>query len=192
MWDYQTYTDEQLIERLCAGETEIEDYLMEKYKTIVRAKARAMYLIGGDTDDLIQEGMIGLVKAVRNYKKEKQASFRTYANLCIEGQMYKAIQASNGKKHQPLNSYISLSEESSEEILMNQWEDSPESILVDQEKVESKMEDIKKILSPFENHVLELHLKGYTYIQIADMMDKTPKSIDNAIQRIRTKVRNMT
>lgn len=192
MWDYQNYTDEQLIERLFAGETEIEDYLMEKYKTIVRAKARAMYLIGGDTDDLIQEGMIGLVKAVRNYKKEKQASFRTYANLCIERQMYKAIEASKGKKHQPLNSYISLSEKSSEEILMNQWEDSPESILVDQERAESKMDHIRNILSPFENHVLELHLSGYTYIQIADMMDKVPKSIDNAIQRIRAKVRNMT
>lgn len=192
MTEYHRYTDEDLIERLRDGESEIEDYLMDKYKTTVRAKARAMYLIGGDTDDLIQEGMIGLVKAVRNYKMEKEASFRTYANRCIEGQIYKAIEASQCQKNQPLNSYVSLSEENSEEILLNQWEESPEAILVDKEKADNRMERIHKVLSPFENHVLELHLKGYTYIQIAEMMDKTPKSIDNALQRIKTKVRNKT
>lgn len=189
---YHEYTDEELIERLRAGETEIEDYLMEKYKTMVRAKARAMYLIGGDTDDLIQEGMIGLFKAVRKYDKDREAAFRTYANRCVDGQMYKAIEASKCQKHQPLNSYISLSEESSEEILLNQWEESPEVILLDQEKADHRMERIQKVLSPFEKHVLELHLKGFTYIQIAEMMDKPAKSIDNALQRIKAKVRNKT
>ena len=110
----------------------------------------------------------------------------------MERQLYKAIEASNRQKNQPLNGYISLSEESSEEILFDQWEESPEAILVDKEKADSRMDRIQKVLSPFENHVLELHLKGYTYIQIAEMMDKAPKSIDNAIQRIRSKVRNKT
>lgn len=192
MINYQNCADEDLIERLREGESEIEDYLMDKYKTMVRAKARAMYLIGGDTDDLIQEGMIGLVKAVRKYKKEKEASFRTYANRCVETQIYKAIEASNCQKNQPLNSYISLSEENSEEILRNQWEESPEALFVNQERVDYRMERIHKVLSPFEKHVLELHLKGYTYTQIAEMMDKTPKSIDNALQRIKSKVRNKT
>lgn len=192
MCEYQQYADEELIQRLRAGESDIEDYLMEKYKPMVLAKARVMYLIGGDTDDLIQEGMIGLIKAVRDYKKDKNSSFYTFANLCVERQLYKAIEASNRQKNQPLNGYISLSEESSEEILFDQWEESPEAILVDKEKADSRMDRIQKVLSPFENHVLELHLKGYTYIQIAEMMDKAPKSIDNAIQRIRSKVRNKT
>ena len=192
MCEYQQYADEELIQRLRAGESDIEDYLMEKYKPMVLAKARVMYLIGGDTDDLIQEGMIGLIKAVRDYKKDKNSSFYTFANLCVERQLYKAIEASNRQKNQPLNGYISLSEESSEEILFDQWEESPEAILVDKEKADSRMDRIQKVLSPFENHVLELHLKGYTYIQIAEMMDKAPKSIDNVIQRIRSKVRNKT
>ncbi len=192
MYEYQGCTDEELIERLRQGETEIEDYLMEKYKSVVRTKARVMYLIGGDTDDLIQEGMIGLFKAVRDYNKEKKTMFSTFANLCVERQLYNAIQASNRQKNQPLNSYVSLSSGNSEEILFNQWEESPEAILVDREKADSRMERIHKVLSPFENHVLELYLSGYDYQQIAEMMDKTPKSIDNALQRIRSKVRNKT
>lgn len=192
MCEYQKYTDEALIERLRGGESEIEDYLMDKYKTMVRVKARVMYLTGGDTDDLIQEGMIGLFKAVRDFKKEKKSSFSTFANLCVERQLIKAIEASNRQKNQPLNSYISLSEENSEEILFDRWEESPEAILVNKEKADHRMERIHKVLSPFENHVLELYLNGYDYIQIAEMMDKTPKSIDNALQRIRSKVRNKT
>lgn len=192
MTDYSKYTDDELIDRLRDGETEIEDYLMEKYKPMVRTKARAMFLTGGDTDDLIQEGMIGLFRAVRNYKKEREASFHTFANLCVERQMYKAIEASKCQKNQPLNTYISLSEENSEEIFQEQWGESPETILVNQEKADHRMERILNVLSPFEIHVLSLHMHGYTYVQIAEMMDKTPKSIDNALQRIKSKVRNKT
>ena len=105
---YDQYSDEELIFRLRQGEMEISDYLMEKYKEFVRKKARAMFLIGGETDDLIQEGMIGLFKAIQNYQADKETSFRTFASLCIDRQLYSAVQNSNRQKHQPLNSYVSL------------------------------------------------------------------------------------
>ena len=111
MVGYDKYTDEELILRLRAGESGIIDYLVGKYKDLVRQKARAMFLIGGDTDDLIQEGMIGLFKAIRDYQPGRDASLRTFAGLCIDRQLYSAIQNSNRQKHQPLNSYVSLSYE---------------------------------------------------------------------------------
>ena len=110
MEQYSKYSDEELIQRLRAGETGIADYLIEKYKYLVRRKARAMFLIGGDTDDLIQEGMIGLFKAVRDYHPGKEASFVTFAQMCIDRQIYSAVQSSNRQKHMPLNTYISLSQ----------------------------------------------------------------------------------
>lgn len=191
MCDYTQYTDEELIQKLRSGEDDIQDYLMEKYKYLVKNRSRAMYLIGGETDDLIQEGMIGLFKAVRDYNQEKDASFSTFARLCIERQLYSAIQASNRQKNQPLNTYVSLSEETGEAAIGHLWEDSPESILVDQAAREDRMKKIIGLLSPFEMHVLELYLGGNDYQQIADMIDKTPKSIDNALQRIKVKVRSI-
>ena len=110
MCRYNEMTDEVLIERLRAGESAIADYLMEKYKGLVRKKARAMFLIGGDTDDLIQEGMIGLFKAVRDYQPDRESSFQFFANICIDRQIYTAIKSSNRQKHQPLNTYVSLSD----------------------------------------------------------------------------------
>ena len=110
MVQYDHVSDEELIARLRAGESAVSDYLMEKYKGLVRKKARAMFLIGGDTDDLIQEGMIGLFKAIQDYQPDKEASFLTFARLCIDRQVYSAIQSSRRQKHQPLNSYISLSQ----------------------------------------------------------------------------------
>lgn len=189
MCDYSKYTDEELILRLRQGESDIEDYLMEKYKNMVRTRSRAMYLIGGETDDLIQEGMIGLFKAIRDYDEKKDASFQTFARLCIERQLYRAIEASNRLKNQPLNSYISLSDEASEDDLLLQWEESPETIVLGKEHADDLLKKIFHICSPFENHVLELYIRGYDYRNIAEMMDKPPKSIDNALQRIRTKVK---
>lgn len=191
MCDYSKYTDEELILRLRQGEADIEDYLMDKYKNLVRTRARAMYLIGGETDDLIQEGMIGLFKAVRDYDQEKEASFQTFARLCIERQLYRAIEASNRLKNQPLNSYISLSDEASEEDLNQNWEESPESIVLDKEHTDDMLRKIRHACSPFENHVLDLYVKGYDYRKIAEMMDKPSKSIDNALQRIRAKVKGI-
>ena len=188
---YDEISDEELILRFKNGESEILDYLMEKYKDMVRKKARAMFLIGGDNDDLIQEGMIGLFKAVRDYQPDKEASFQTFARMCVDRQIYNAIQNSNRQKHQPLNSYVSLSQEDAEteNHLKEMWVENPESIIIDQENVRSLEQEITCTLSLMENQVLEYYLDGMGYAEIAALMKKTPKSIDNALQRIRTKIK---
>lgn len=189
MTQYDHISDEELIERLRAGETEISDYLMEKYKGLVRKKARALFLIGGDTDDLIQEGMIGLFKAVQDYQPDKEASFQTFARICIDRQVYSAIQSSRRQKHQPLNSYVSLSENGEETELVDVQAEDPETIIIDRENTENLQVQIKENLSVMENKVLECYLEGNDYNRIAQLLGKTPKSIDNALRRIRTKIR---
>ena len=201
--DYDTCTDEELIARLRAGEREITDYLIDKYKSLVRTRARALYLVGGDHEDLIQEGMLGLFKAVRDYKPGKEASFATFAGLCIDRQMYSAVASSQRQKHQPLNSFVSLSEPVSEQDSytfasmdisipsLSQDEETPEEIMISRENVIGMHERIKERLSKFEYQVLELYLKGYDYTQIAEKLGKQPKAIDNALQRIRSKVREV-
>ena len=135
--------------------------------------------------------MIGLFKAVRDYQPDKDASFQTFAGICVDRQIYNAIQSSNRQKHQPLNSYISLSEQDgeNEEHLGDAWVENPESIIIDQENVQSLEQEITTTLSPMENQVLEYYLAGNGYGEIAQIMGKTPKSIDNALQRIRTKIK---
>lgn len=186
---YENYTDEELIVRYRSGEKGISDFLVGKYKDLVRKKARAMFLIGGETDDLIQEGMIGLFKAIRDYQPGKDTSFYTFASLCIDRQLYSAVQSVNRKKHMPLNYYVSLSEEE-EKNTYELWADNPESIIIDQENTEALKKEISLLLSPMENKVLSSYLKGYGYIQIAEFLHKSPKSIDNALQRIRGKIRD--
>ena len=190
MEQYSKYSDEELIQRLRAGETGIADYLIEKYKYLVRRKARAMFLIGGDTDDLIQEGMIGLFKAVRDYHLGKEASFVTFAQMCIDRQIYSAVQSSNRQKHMPLNTYISLSQEDEESPLAQAWVETPEEIIIDRENTRALEDEIKSALSPMENTVLNYYLEGKSYADIGMLMDKNPKSVDNALRRIRTKIRN--
>ncbi len=192
--DYQNHTDEMLIEELRGGQPELMDYIMEKYKYLVRKRANAMFLIGGDTDDLIQEGMVGLFKAVRDYRKEKDASFFHFADLCITRQIYHAVEASLRKKHQPLNSYISLNaamgEEGADTFLdfLETFESAnPEQLLIDQENARMVQEKIEQSLSTLEQKVLKLYLAGMHYRQIAEAMEKEPKAIDNALQRIRGK-----
>ena len=191
MKQYDGIKDEELISRFKNGESEILDYLMEKYKNMVRKKARTMFLIGGENDDLIQEGMIGLFKAVRDYQPDRDAAFQTFASICVDRQIYNAIQSSNRQKHQPLNSYISLSEQDgeNEEHLGDNWGENPESIIIDQENLQDLEQEITATLSPMENQVLEYYLAGNGYGEIAQIMGKTPKSIDNALQRIRTKIK---
>lgn len=191
MTEYKKLTDEELIRRLRMGETGIIDYLMEKYKNLVRKEANAMYLLGGETDDLIQEGMIGLFKAVRDYQPDREASFQSFANLCIDRQIYTAIRSSNRQKHQPLNTYVSLSSSDTEENLRDSWveHDNPESILIDRENVSALEQEMEKNLSPLENQVLHLYLDGNGYVEIAEILGKTPKSIDNALRRIRKKIK---
>ena len=186
---YDKMTDEELIGKLRAGRRDVADYLMEKYKGLVRQKARTMYLIGGETDDLIQEGMIGLFKAVQNYDSGKEASFQTFARLCIDRQLYKAVSGSNRQKHQPLNTYVSLSQEEGTDHLEELWEQSPETIVIARENVDDLETRIRRCLSPLENQVLELYLLGEDYSQISKTLGKTKKSVDNALQRIKGKVR---
>ena len=192
--DYKKFTDEELIERLRGGETEITDYILEKYKPLVRKKTNAMYLIGGETEDLIQEGMIGLFKAIRDYSFEKEAVFSTFAELCISRQLYSALEASNRKKHMPLNTYISFSQQEDEdgvnlEQMITEQTISPEQMLIEQERKQEFFEKLEEKLSPMEKKVLYLYLEGSSYTQIASLLEKTPKSIDNTLQRIRGKVK---
>lgn len=201
---YDEYTDEELLSRLRDGETAIVDYLMEKYKHLVKKKARTMFILGADNDDLIQEGMIGLFKAVRDYDSGRDASFYTFAELCISRQMYTAIQASGRKKHMPLNSYISIygnvvqdefREEGTEAVLVNALaageESNPEELVIDRENVELLEQNIQKELSAFEKQVLDLYMTGMNYVQIARVLGRDEKSTDNALQRIRTKIKKV-
>ena len=202
MKKYDTMTDEQLICMLRNGENAITDYLMDKYKYLVRKKAKAMYLFGGENDDLIQEGMIGLFKAVRDYDMSHDASFHSFAELCITRQMYSAIKLSQRQKHIPLNSYVSLYEEKTDnldeekqspliEMLRVGRDNSPEELFLDKEYTAMIEQELKSRLSDFENRVLYLHLLGEDYQSIARLLDKSPKSIDNALQRIKNKMNNI-
>ena len=191
MGKFDNISDEELIARLRDGETIIEDYLMEKYKGLVRQKARAMFLIGGDTDDLIQEGMIGLFKAVRDFQPGREATFATFARMCIDRQIYSAIQNSNRQKHLPLNSYVSLNQEDESSPIWELSVENPEEIIIDQETTRDLQQKISDYLSPMENKVLDLYLKGEGYVEIGRILGKSPKSIDNALQRIRVKIREV-
>nr|WP_278460590.1 RNA polymerase sporulation sigma factor SigH [Mediterraneibacter faecis] len=201
MSKYDRMTDEQLLCDYKNGNQEIMDYLMVKYKSMVRKKARAMYLLGGENEDLIQEGMIGLIKAVRDFDVTQKTSFSSFAELCVSRQMYSAIEASNRKKHLPLNSYISLYEDSEQEgegrslplidTIESSKENDPEVLYFGKEYTEAFAEQLKELLSPLENHVLYLHLKGTDYRTIAELLGKSPKSVDNALQRIKTKAQKI-
>lgn len=201
MSKYDRMTDEQLLCDYKNGNQEIMDYLMVKYKSMVRKKARAMYLLGGENEDLIQEGMIGLIKAVRDFDVTQKTSFSSFAELCVSRQMYSAIEASNRKKHLPLNSYVSIYEDSEEvgegrslpliDTIESSKENDPEVLYFGKEYTEAFAEQLKELLSPLENHVLYLHLMGTDYRTIAELLGKSPKSVDNALQRIKTKAQKI-
>jgi RNA polymerase sporulation-specific sigma factor len=199
---YEGKTDEELIDRLRDGESGITDYIMEKYKNLVRKKAKAMYILGADNDDLIQEGMIGLFKAIRDYDSGRDASFYTFADLCISRQIYKAVQASNREKHTPLNTYISLYTNMADSandgnpvelvnVLESDIENNPEQLMIDQENVAHIEAIIDKELSSFEKQVLDLYLTGMSYSQIAKVLSRDEKSTDNALQRLKAKLRRV-
>lgn len=194
--EFENQTDELLIEQLRGGQEEITDYIMEKYKNLVRKRANAMFLIGGDTDDLIQEGMIGLFKAIRDFKMDKDASFYHFADLCITRQIYHAVEASQRKKHLPLNTYVSLNAQmgqEGEETFLDALESfeysSPEQLLIEREDARAIQKKLKDDLSRFERQVVQLYLQGLSYRQIAEQLGKEPKAIDNALQRIRGKIK---
>ncbi len=198
--DYQQRTDEELIDNLRNGDDRIMDFICDKYKNLVRSKAKSMFILGGDNEDLIQEGMIGLFKAVRDYDAGRDASFYTFADLCISRQMYTAVQASNRQKHLPLNNYVPIHGSSSGEekeeatllqTLASRVELNPEEVFLDKERVAYLEQAIDKELSSFEKQVLDLYMTGMPYTQIAKVLGRDAKSTDNALQRLKGKIKKM-
>lgn len=198
--NFETMPEEELICRAQSQDHAAIDALMRRYKGIVRKRARSLFMIGGDQDDLMQEGMIGLFKAIQDYDSSKEAVFSTFSELCISRQLYSAVKSSNRKKNIPLNTYVSIyspaySEQDGAEDgsfmvdhSLEAAELSPEEILIDRENVRNLREQIETALSPLEKKVFDLYMDGMTYQEIARQMKKEPKSIDNALQRIKTKV----
>lgn len=193
---FKECSDETLIELYRAGEQPAIEVIFERYKNLVRKKAKAMYLAGGDNDDLIQEGMIGLYKAVRDFESGREASFATFASMCINRQMITAVTASNRKKNTPLNTYVSFDQPANSDedndmklvdVLQTETEQDPEKLFIDKEHTAMLEKKLLSMLSRFERQVIELYMDGKDYQQIAEILGKSSKSIDNALQRIRAK-----
>lgn len=199
---YSNLTDEQIVTEIKKGDEYALSYLLEKYKELVNMKVGKYFMVGAEKEDIMQEGMIGLYKAIKNFDTQKQNSFKTFANLCIERQLITAIKTSNRQKHMPLNSYLSLNmaaydnnEDDSVELIdtfnSNTIEDPLETVMK-KEYYEQIHNNIEKSLSKFEKQVLDRFMKGESYNVIAKRLDSPVKSVDNAIQRIRKKaVKNM-
>ena len=189
-------TDEDIV-RLCHdGDPLAEEFLLNKYKNFVRSKARSYFLIGADHEDIVQEGMIGLYKAIRDYKQEKLSSFRAFAELCITRQIITAIKTATRQKHIPLNSYVSLNkplydEESDRtllDIIMEGNSGNPEEMIINQENLGNIHRKINEVLSGLEQEVLAAYLDGKSYQEIAEALGRHVKSIDNALQRVKRKL----
>lgn len=202
MTDITGAADEELVRLYRDGDGSAAEALLERYKGLVASRAGKMHLIGGDRDDLIQEGMIGLFKAVQNYRadNDQHSGFRHFAEICVTRNMYTAIEASLRQKNIPLNTYISIYENAKEEgdeaeerplidMLENAMSRSPEEELIDRENTSHLEEELRAQLSPLENEVLNLQILGFSYTQIAGILGKTPKQIDNARNRIRNKLK---
>ena len=199
---YSNLTDEQIVTEIKQGDEYALSYLLEKYKELVNMKVGKYFMVGAEKEDIMQEGMIGLYKAIKNFDTQKQNSFKTFANLCIERQLITAIKTSNRQKHMPLNSYLSLNmaaydnnEDDSVELMdtfnSNTIEDPLETVMK-KEYYEQIHNNIEKSLSKFEKQVLDRFMKGESYVTIAQKLDSPVKSVDNAIQRIRKKaIKNM-
>lgn len=197
--NYEDYRDEELIMMLRDGQQEVVDFLMNKYKNLVRSRAKTMYILGADTEDLIQEGMIGLFKAIRDYDFGRDAGFYTFAQLCISRQIYTAVQASGRKKHMPLNTYISIYSEVTADGengqkmelsgMLESEEKSPEESMIDRENVEYIEQIIQSQLSLLERQVLDLYITDMGVFEISKILGIDEKSADNALQRAKSKIR---
>ncbi len=189
-------TDEEIVELAKHGNVGALEYLINKYKNFVRAKARTYFLIGADREDIIQEGMIGLYKAIRDYRYDRQASFRAFAEICVTRQIITAIKTATRQKHIPLNSYVSLNkpvfDEDSErtlgEVVTTEKDGNPEDLFINQENLMDIESTMHKILSPLEQEVVNLYLDGKSYQEIAEQLDRHVKSVDNALQRVKRKL----
>lgn len=194
---YIQMTDHEILARIEQNDYEAMEYLLEKYKNVVRKKANTLYLIGGDKDDLIQEGMIGLYKAIRDYKPSRKANFYSFAELCISRQIYTAIKLSNRKKNSPLNDYVSFDTPAFGEDSENhatrldyffEKNRNPEELVIDKESTSMIQYELERRLSSLEQDVFALFLSGLNYQEIAKELGREPKSVDNAIQRIKSKL----
>ena len=193
---YHDLSDEQIIEKIKQGDEEALVYILNKYKELVNMKVSKYFIVGAEKDDTVQEGMIGLFKAIKSFDPKKQNSFKSFANICIERQLITAIKSSNRQKHMPLNSYLSLNtaaydnEEDSVELIEtfnNKTVEDPLETIMKQEYLTEVEDAVNKNLSKFEKQVLDRFLKGESYVKIAKNLDSPVKSVDNAIQRIRKK-----
>ena len=192
-------TDEQVVRLAQQADGTALEYLLNKYKNFVRSKARSYFLIGADHEDIVQEGMIGLYKAIRDFREEKLTSFRAFAELCITRQIITAIKTATRQKHIPLNSYVSLNkpiyDEESDRTLLDLitegWEANPEEVLINRENVSVIEGRIGKMLSGLEKQVLLRYLEGKSYQEISQEMRRHVKSIDNALQRVKRKLQKM-
>lgn len=194
---YNKMSDEELVLRYHDGDNMAADYLVEKYKNLVRMRARAYFLVGADNDDLIQEGMIGLYKAIRDYNPDKGVVFMVFASLCINRQIMTAVTAYNRQKNAPLNTYISLDTPVTDElgedailsdVIASEDERNPEELFIAKEQSGQLIARVFESLSKMERQILELYVEGMSYAEIAASLNKTTKAVDNAIQRIRNKI----
>lgn len=195
--DYTVLTDEALVTLSREGDRLADDEICERYKNTVRIKARPYFLIGGDRDDLIQEGMIGLYKAIRDYSPDHNAVFRSFAEMCIQRQLISAIKAATRKKHTPLNTYISFygstfTDDEKERPLLDTMEgvrtESPEEAFISKENTEAIERSLDTLLTDLERSVLDLFIDGHSYQDIAERLDCGKKTVDNALQRIKRKL----
>lgn len=196
MLELELLSDEEIVELAKYGNVGALEYLINKYKNFVRAKARTYFLIGADREDIIQEGMIGLYKAIRDYRYDRQASFRAFAEICVTRQIITAIKTATRQKHIPLNSYVSLNkpvfDEESErtlgEVVVTEKDGNPEDLFINQENLMDIESTMHKILSPLEQEVVNLYLEGKSYQEIAEHLGRHVKSVDNALQRVKRKL----
>ena len=191
----EDWTDEALCACAAQGDRSAEEELVLRYNRIVRMCARPYFLAGGDSEDLIQEGMVGLIKAIREYQPEREASFRRYAQVCIQNRLISAIKAAARDKHTPLNNYVSLETPSFDGFTIHatcgtdyRRLENPEDTFIGREEARERMNDLQGHLSRFEAQVLRLYLNGLSYSEIAAEVKRSPKSVDNAVQRIRRKL----
>ena len=196
--NYKELSDERLVLLARDNDKKAEEYLLDKYKNLVRSKARTYFLAGGDNDDLIQEGMIGLYNAIGSYNEKNTASFMTYASICINNKLLSAVTADSRQKNEPLNKYVSLysvvynaqgEEAELSEVLPAPEETNPEEIILGQEQKEIIEDKVENHLSSLEKIIFAYYIEGLSYAQIAEIVEKPVKTVDNAIQRIRSKLK---
>lgn len=194
--EFENRVDEEVVEEAKKGDGRAQEYLISKYENFVKAKAKSYFLIGADKEDIYQEGMIGLYKAIRDFKSDKLTSFKAFAEICVTRQIITAIKTATRQKHIPLNTYISLNkpiyEEDSDRTLIDVLSElkitDPEELIIGQEQIKHIEGEMAKVLSDLEMEVLQSYLDGKSYQEIACDLDRQAKSIDNALQRVKRKL----